>query len=492
MFSENTREHNSTDDVESAPSPGFKRLSLNFDAAQTQRPFQIFQPSSWRPFQKRQLTGWRMGVLAALIGTTLVCLFNVVVTIYILCQGNTNSGYGTIYRGECKKTRDLNVWVHLVVNVLSTLLLGASNYCMQVLSAPTREELVRAHAQRLWLHIGIPSFRNLRFIARDRAYMWLALLLSSMPLHLFFNSVAFTTLQANDYLVIPTTEAWMSGAPYNTSGFTSSTTIIDDTEVERNNPRLKKTARLNFYTIDGGHEARYNNLSAADCFNAYDNQYLPKLGNVYIVQDGPTIWRNYGGSITALAPTASELDDQVRDDTADWNYYAFPGFLSRPEIYQSNGWRCRSRQLTCNISDPNEVPADRSQWQPFEKPVLYCLSEEVHERCSLNFSVPIAIVVILTNMVKILCMSLTLHKYRQHLPLVTLGDAVAHFLNHPDPQTKDQCLYTRGEMESQWTWERFHNARKDELETPPQQYKPERRRWSAAPRRRRWGATYVS
>jgi hypothetical protein len=484
VYSEHSREHDSTDDVESVQNPGYKKRSLERDAGQPQRPFQIFRLSSWRPFQKRQLTGWRMGVLVALIGTTLVCLFNLVVTIYILCQGNTKSGYGTIYEGDCKKTRDFNVWVHLVVNVLSTLLLGASNYCMQVLSAPTRDELVRAHAKRLWLHIGIPSFRNLRYIARERAYMWLALLLSSLPLHLFFNSVAFTTLQANDYFVIPTTAAWMSGGPYETSGFSNITT--NDTEIERVFLRLNETALLDFYAIDGGDEAKYNNISAENCFNAYNRQYLPKLGNVYIVQDGPTVWRDVTESITALKIGETDVN------TARWNDYILPAFKSRPEIYQSNGWRCRSRNATCNINDPNEVPADRSQWQPFGRPVLYCLSEEVIEHCSLNFSISIAIVVILTNMIKILCMGLTLHKYRQHLPLVTLGDAVSHFLNHPDPQTKGQCLYTRGAIESQWTWERFHNARKDELGTNPQQYKPERRRWSAAPRRRRWGITYMS
>jgi hypothetical protein len=469
--------------VKSAQNPGYERTSFDLDAGQAQRPFRIFRLSSWRAFQKRQLTGWRMGVLVALIGTTLVCLFNIVVTIYILCRGNTKSGYGSLYSGDCKKTRDLNVWVHLVVNVLSTLLLSASNYCMQVLSAPTRDELVCAHARRLWLHIGIPSFRNLQYIARDRAYMWLALLLSSMPLHLFFNSVAFTTLQANDYFVIPTTEDWMSGAPYDTSGFSNITTNV--TEMERTFPRLNRTA-LGFYTIDGVYEAKYNNLSAEECFNAYDSQYLPKFGNIYIVQSGSTIWRNLSGSTTN--PLFSETDP----DTARWNISVFPAFESRPDIYQSNAWRCRSRNATCNFNDPNEVPADRSQWQPFERSVLYCLSEEVHERCSLNFSISIAVVVILSNIVKIICMSLTLHRYRQHLPLVTLGDAVAHFLYHPDPQTKRQCLYTRGAIESQWTWERFHNARKDELGTNPQQYKPKRRRWSAAPRGRRWGATYVS
>jgi hypothetical protein len=49
--------------------------------------------------------------------------------------------------------------------------------------------------------------------------MWFALLFSSMPLHLFFNSVVFTMLQANEYLVIPAPKNWLSGAVYDISGF---------------------------------------------------------------------------------------------------------------------------------------------------------------------------------------------------------------------------------------------------------------------------------
>ncbi|KAF3048725.1 hypothetical protein E8E11_009855 [Didymella keratinophila] len=96
-------------------------------------------------------------------------------------------------------------------------------------AATKQDELVQAHAIQLWLYIGIPSFRNLRFIVRDRAYVWLALFLSSVPLHLI-NSVAITSLQGNEYMVIPTTEDWLNGAAYNTSGSVNmdfNTTIRD-------------------------------------------------------------------------------------------------------------------------------------------------------------------------------------------------------------------------------------------------------------------------
>jgi hypothetical protein len=447
-----------------------------------------------------------MGVFIALIGTTIICLFNIIVTIHILSQGKTKSGYGSLFDGDCKKTRNLNVWVHLVVNVLSTLLLGASNYCMQVLSAPTRDELVQAHAERMWLHIGIPSFRNLKHIARKRAYLWVALLLSSMPLHLFFNSVVFTTLQANDYLVIPATEDWMSGAPYDATGFVDATT--DNIQDLMARFWLNTTTRPEWYTTHT-FEARYHNLSAEDCFNAYNSQYLPKLGNVYIVHNESPIWRNplfwwsefnssdWNSTFTWTNDTKKGNGDVgleiFSSDLLLWRDSGLPTLLSKPEFSPSNGWRCPSlHPVSCNINNPNEVPTDRSQWRPFEVPIRYCLAEEVNERCSLNFSISIAVVVILSNIVKIVCMVLTLHRYRQHLPLVTLGDAIAHFLDCPDPQTKDRCLYTRGAMEAQWRWERFNNAHKDELGVDPQEYSPQRRRWSAAPSRRRWAITYAS
>ena len=55
---------------------------------------------------------------------------------------------------------------------------------MQCLSAPTRKEVNVAHAQGKWLDIGVPSMRNLKSIAKVRLYMWLALGLSAVPLHL--------------------------------------------------------------------------------------------------------------------------------------------------------------------------------------------------------------------------------------------------------------------------------------------------------------------
>lgn len=403
-----------------------------------------------------------MGVTAGLIGTTLVCLSNISIMVFVL-SGRIEGAYGVLYKGSCERTRSLNVWIHLVVNALSTLLLGASNYCMQVLSAPTRDELVRAHTAQDWLHIGIPSFRNLRYIAKNRAYIWSALLLSSVPLHLFFNSVAVTTLQANEYLVIPTTEEWMHGAAYNTSGLNHTSPYVNVTEIVANmtSLSLNTTSRPDWYTVDGLSEAKYRNVSAKHCFDAYNDQYVSSLGNVYIVQDGATILGS--GDIPEL---------------------------SMPDEYPSGKWRCHTSDV-CNDGYQN-FTRNATYWQPYYRPVQYCLIEEVPERCSLILSIPIAILVIISNMIKAICMGWMLRRYRRHLPLVTLGDVIAHFLDNPDPQTKGRCLLSRRAVEAQWTYERFNGTKSDEVGLVPQEYRPKRRRWRTASSGRRWFFTYLS
>lgn len=126
--------------------------------------------------------GWRFGAVNCAFSVTVVFLLNLIVTAW--GTAHKNAGQEVIFEDECHKVSKLNTWLHLLINVLSTILLSASNYCMQCLSAPTRSEVDRAHAKGSWLDIGIPSTRNLRFISKRRAIVWAILGLSSLPLHL--------------------------------------------------------------------------------------------------------------------------------------------------------------------------------------------------------------------------------------------------------------------------------------------------------------------
>lgn len=72
---------------------------------------------------------------------------------------------GILYQGDCEKSRQISTGLHILINILSTILPGASNYMMQCLHSPTRAEVDKAHAQRKWGDIGIPSWRNRRWVS---------------------------------------------------------------------------------------------------------------------------------------------------------------------------------------------------------------------------------------------------------------------------------------------------------------------------------------
>jgi hypothetical protein len=110
---------------------------------------------------------------------TIVLLTNFVGTL-VLAKAYKES---SIYRGDCNRTSAISTGIHVLINILASLLLGASNLCMQLLVAPTRSEIDKAHRKQIWLDIGIPSLRNLPHIARRRRVIWWILGISSLPLH---------------------------------------------------------------------------------------------------------------------------------------------------------------------------------------------------------------------------------------------------------------------------------------------------------------------
>ena len=133
---------------------------------------------------KRFRSGWRFGVITCATSVLLVLLVNVTVTIAVGAHYGYTDGLGVLFDGPCDAVRNYNVVGHLVINILSTILLSGSSYCMQCLSAPTRQEVNDAHSKGIILDIGIPSMRNLRYISRKRLAPWVMLACSSLPLHL--------------------------------------------------------------------------------------------------------------------------------------------------------------------------------------------------------------------------------------------------------------------------------------------------------------------
>jgi hypothetical protein len=137
---------------------------------------------TWRIWRSRQ----DVLLTTATLASVSVLMIEFIVTIILQTKYKPTGGVVSIYEGSCSWVKNIDIGTHLLINALSTLLLGASNLCMQLLAAPTRGEVDKAHSRKRWLDIGVPSWRNLRSISRTRRAIWVALGLSSVPLHFMY------------------------------------------------------------------------------------------------------------------------------------------------------------------------------------------------------------------------------------------------------------------------------------------------------------------
>ncbi|KAJ4292407.1 hypothetical protein N0V90_009069 [Kalmusia sp. IMI 367209] len=156
---------------------------------------------------------WRFGLFAGLYASIIVLVGNLVLLIYgSIANGGIVNGVGTISKGDAQSIERLSTGYHILINILSTILLTSSNYAMQLLCAPTRDEIDKAHAKDTWLDIGQVSLHNLSRVKRKRLVLWAILACSSAPLHLLqvdetllllldFNSSVFELVTGQDYQI---------------------------------------------------------------------------------------------------------------------------------------------------------------------------------------------------------------------------------------------------------------------------------------------------
>jgi hypothetical protein len=134
---------------------------------------------------RRERQKWRKTLFSFVVLACVVLIINTGFLAWAVHSRGITGGLGVLYEAPCEATKRANIGVHLLINILSSALLGASNYCIQCLSAPTRPEVDKAHQKGNWLDIGIPSLRNVvssNFGMRKKICWWI-LAISSLPLH---------------------------------------------------------------------------------------------------------------------------------------------------------------------------------------------------------------------------------------------------------------------------------------------------------------------
>ena len=225
-----------------------------------------------------------------------------------------------------------------------------------------------------------------------------------------FNSAIFVSLTANEYTVATVTEDFVNGAKWTLPG-------SDDYHQS---------------IISGMQQniSQYERLDESSCIKEYGIDYLSSRRHAVVVVSNST-------------PSDTVLG------FLDWTY-------SQPQ----NSWVCGTSLgsnmtlATLPISDFDcsiSVALSNDTWYMADQVVEYCLSERVPDVCRLQFAVPIMVVVLCCNFIKLLCMALTMWSCKE-FSMVTLGDAIGNFLERPDPYTQGMCTVTKKQIEKDnWT-----------------------------------------
>ena len=284
---------------------------------------------------------------------------------------------------------------------------------MQILSAPTRKEIDKAHARKKWLDIGVPSVRNLKNVATKKVVMWCLLGLSSLPLHLLYNSLIFYSLATNEYDIIFATEGFVLGGPqsiYNQTMFPNIRSIQTQAKT-------------------------WQRLDKVDCINAYCTEFLNTRRNlVAVVVDNTTAENEAVKQVVPYLLDGNTMDS--RYNPYQWICDTDDG-VSRYGYTRSEAGDDRH----CSSKLP-KIKANAERWRVLGRDIQYCLSEQVTGNCNLNFSLAILVVVIICNVSKALVMLFIAFRLSDK-PLITVGDAIDSFLNDRDPMTHEMCLSSK-------------------------------------------------
>lgn len=401
--------------------------------------------------------------------TLAILLFNA--SFFLIDAEHHDFSEGLLYSGSCQKTETFAMLSHIVINIFGTLLLGASNYTMQILASPSRDDINRAHRLGIPLSIGVQSLRNLKFVGYTRMTLWIALAIASIPLHLLYvvlqmssttpanafryNSTVFKTTRQSAYVVGVVTPNFQEGAPFDlqfTNEFTANAPIptpeIWTSEFRGDNFSQKPHA---FYDLLGerGYELprirakdedvllrlqrkaqslELMNISSKECLEMYSNS--------------PPV--NYRHVLTVSKSTTSNNSILWFDNLSSSNK-------------SSKNWMYAYQNVNAYITPPNVwilglyAKHNDSGWWLNGYPISGCLVEHAEDPCLLRYNSSLLIIVLIANIVKLVAMSATIFQYRQPA-LVTVGDALASFLETPDCATYQMCLTGKDEFDAYiWT-----------------------------------------
>ncbi|PUU76463.1 hypothetical protein B9Z19DRAFT_990526 [Tuber borchii] len=286
------------------------------------------------------------------------------------------------------------------------------------------------------MDIGVPSIRNLFRIKAERAFLWIAIGITSIPLHLLYNSAVYTSLAANDfYIFIVTNNHFEPGAYANTSS-----SVFPSLEWATPNATMGEEYRnfQLFYSMLEGRNTgngRYEDLTPSQCAKRYSTDFVSTNRNLFLIT-----------SHTSNATHNDTLLDRINYSPGEISYTRWI-CRDNPVGVSQSGDQCNPNELASRVTKGLPWQMNRTRVGLIE--ISGCKSERTAERCKVQFSLGIMISVICCNLVKACAMIMTVVRSREPT-LVTLGDAIDSFLRIPDPTTMGICFADRRFIDREW------------------------------------------
>ena len=418
----------------------------------------------------RVFSGWRV---AGLFNTILIWIMTIIITSLLISSAwRLGSGWpslvGTtmLFRGDCATASRTNLSLHIALNAIATLVLASSNAFMQVLCAPTRSNVDSAHRQQHHVDIGVQSLRNLWFIPRHKVGLWLLLALTSVPLHLYFNSSLSESRASTDMFLFVATEGFLApeaaeqnfirGLPparsdylffdptFRTPGCFENqpaAAVHDDTFPSSLLSEISRNASV----------FQWKNLTIDECLSIYDDP-----------DKSLTLYRH------AILVVRNESDPAM----VGWDAHvsAFPAFEERT-VFNTLWSTLRFKRTDEFIGDRMQQIAQNAsyadamrQWEwvharlgldPKSRNITinstcstrplatlqaaYCLAEPWVAPCELHVQNLTLMIVCIFCLVKSVVCLVSIILLRHDNPLITPGDAIESFIAMPDPHTEDMC-----------------------------------------------------
>ncbi|KAJ5823651.1 hypothetical protein N7447_005991 [Penicillium robsamsonii] len=218
---------------------------------------------------------WRHGATICLAATITILLLNIIMTAVAASRAeNPSFEAEAIFAGDCGRAKYWSTALHILINIFGT-------------------DVDRMHATGKWLDVGRPSIANLRVMKWKQVSLWCLLLLSSLPLHMLYNSIVFSTMTSNAYGIV------LVSSNVSIESVDSATDSCYEKLVGTDPAHIQSTYR------DGEFEI----LSKKACIEAYRVPFLSDRRTLLLVSENSSI-PSPGFWVGAGNPTSSTDDGQ--------------------------------------------------------------------------------------------------------------------------------------------------------------------------------------